>query len=112
MPAMRLTPLVVSLVLLSACARGEPVVLTEEERTLLAQISRDPYLTVVRIDRLDDGAAEVVTRQGEVEVRYRLAPAVAGGRDLRLRPVDERLDIPTEIPDEPGTGPVYRGHRR
>jgi len=94
---------------LPACAAPVRAELTDEERVLLTQITRDPYLVVERIQRTEDGVAEVITRQGSRQVRYRLAPAVEGGRELRLRPVDEDLTIPAQVPEYPGTGPEPRG---
>ncbi len=94
---------------LAGCAAPVRADLTDEERVLLAQITRDPYLVVERIQRTEDGVAEVITRQGSRQVRYHLAPAVEGGRELRLRPVDEDLTIPARQPEFPGTGPEPRG---
>lgn len=106
---MRLLALLPLLCLLAACVPPERQVLNEDEQVLLTQITRDRYLVVERIVRGPDGVAEVTTRQGAREVRYRLAPAVEGGRELRLRPVDEDLTIPARHPDYPGTGPEPRG---
>jgi hypothetical protein len=108
MRALSLSAVLVSLAL-AGCARPARADLDADERQLLAQITRDPYIVVLRIQRDADGVAEVVTSQGPQEVRYRLAPAVAGGRELRLRPVDEALVLPTVPGDRPGTGPAPRG---
>ncbi len=97
---------------LPACARPDQAELTDDERVLYQQITRDPYLVVLRVQRGEDGVVEVITRQGGRDQRYRLAPAVEGGKELRLRPVDEDLAIPAERPAYPGTGPEPRGISR
>ena len=96
----------------TACtARNDPTT-SAEERILLDQIQRDPYVVVQRMRRNDDQFLELHTLQGGVEVGYVLAPAIDGGRELTIRRIDNDLLLPAKTGPWPGTGPGPRGLHR
>ena len=96
----------------TACAPRTDPTTSAEERVLLDQVLRDPYVVVVRMRRNDDQYLELTTRQGEVEVGYVLAPAIDGGRELTIRRLDNDLLLPAKSGPWPGTGPAPRGLHR
>jgi hypothetical protein len=101
--------LLLPLLLLAACATGEPrAEPTVEERRLLAYLARDPYLVIDSTSRDADGNLLVVTRQGRTIQRYLIAPDDPAKPALRLRRLEDRSALETVANPDPGGGPLPR----
>jgi hypothetical protein len=103
--------LVVAVLLLSACSQPRDlatVPVSPQEQVLLAQITRDPYVTITATWRDEDGLLVVETVQGNGERTYVLAPDVEGAKDPLVRRRVDDFILPTV---EPGPAP-RRGLQR
>ncbi len=124
---MRATPLLIGVpaillaLSLTGCERGDPTVRswgrdpvqpTAEEQALLEQIARDAFVKLNGLERDSENRLIVTTQQGDVVVRYLLAPVADGGQDLVIRRIEERLELVTAVDADKGTGPEARGVRR
>lgn len=108
---MRCAVFFLCLALTAGCARSgaPPVVLTEEERVLMTQLTRDPFIISESMIREDDGFVTVRTRQGDTVAYYRLMPATDAKTELSIRRLDEQLRLQvTWSEDHLGTGPAPR----
>lgn len=108
---MRSAVFFLSLMLVVGCARtaAPPVVLTEPERVLMTQLTRDPFIITESMIREDDGFITVRTRQGNTVAYYRLMPATDAKTDLSIRRLDEQLRLQIAwSEDHLGTGPAPR----
>ena len=108
---MRCAVFFLCLALTAGCARSGalPVVLTEEERVLMTQLTRDPFIISESMIREDDGFVTVRTRQGDTVAYYRLMPATDAKTELSIRRLDEQLRLQvTWSEDHLGTGPAPR----
>ena len=112
---MRCAVFFLCLALTAGCARSGalPVVLTEEERVLMTQLTRDPFIISESMIREDDGFVTVRTRQGDTVAYYRLMPATDAKTELSIRRLDEQLRLQvTWSEDHLGTGAPPRGLSR
>lgn len=112
---MRAGVLFMSLLLLAGCARssGPVAVLTAEERQLVVQLTRDPFVIVDATTREDDGYVTLRTRQADTIAYYRLMPTGDAKPELVIRRLDEQLHLPVAwSEDQLGTGPAPRGIHR
>lgn len=73
-----------------------------EERVLLAQLRRDPYIRIDQTWRDGLGNLVVETSQGAVRRRYLLAPDTPSDQTLRLRRIDDSFHVPGPAPAKPG----------
>lgn len=86
------TAFILPLLLLTGCIASRPgPELTPEESALLAQLTRDPWVVVIELEREADGWITVLTRQGPQRVRYRLAPEIEGVKKLAIRRVRDEF---------------------
>ncbi len=100
---------------ISGCARTSPalVVVTAEERQLMTQLTRDPFVVIKSSVREEDGYVTIRTQQGNVVAYYRLMPAGDANPELTIRRLDEQLHLPVAwSEDHLGTGPADRGIHR
>ena len=102
--------LLLSSLLLAACATGDRAEPTDEERRLLAYLARDPYVEIHSTSRDADGYLLVVTTQGRTTQRYVLAPDDPAKPALRLRRLEDRCTLDTVANPDPGGSPVPRGN--
>ena len=110
-PPMRCALFLLCLVMVASCARStaRPVVLTDQERVLMTQLTRDPFVIPESMIREDDGFVTVRTRQGNTVAYYRLLPATDAKTDLSIRRLDEQLRLQIAwSEDHLGTGPAPR----
>jgi hypothetical protein len=93
--------------LCSSCGWQERVAVapTPEERVLLGQLTRDPYVEVMDLDRNDLEHLVVTTRQGSTRVRYVFKPARPGDTQLLIHKLDDRARLEVSESDQLGTGP-------
>ena len=97
------------ILLLAACGPTARTGPSDEERRLLAYLTRDPYVVIERTERNENGQLIVITRQGNGAVRYLLAPDDPSKPTLRLRRLDDQSTLDTAPNPTPGSGPVRRG---
>ena len=112
---MRCAVFFLCLALTAGCARSGalPVVLTEEERVLMTQLTRDPFIISESMIREDDGFVTVRTRQGDTVAYYRLMPSTDAKTELSIRRIDEQLRLQIAwSEDRLGTGAPPRGLSR
>jgi hypothetical protein len=86
--AMLRLAVLVCLLAAAGCAPArplQPVEPTAAERRLIQYLTRDPYVTIERLERNDDGQLVVSTVQGGGHCRYLLAPDAPDDPTLRLR---------------------------
>ncbi len=76
-----------------------------EERVLLAQITRDPYIEIMDLERNDLDQLVVTTRQGSHRVRYVLKPTNPGELALNVHRINDRSVLEVSESDQLGTGP-------
>ena len=102
-------------VMVASCARSTalPVVLNDQERVLMTQLTRDQFVIPESMVREDDGFVTVRTRQGDTVAYYRLMPASDAKTDLSIRRLDEQLRLQIAwSEDRLGTGPTPRNLSR
>lgn len=85
---------------------------TPEEQVLLGQISRDPYLEIIDLERNDLDQLVVTTRQGSQRVRYVLKPSNPGEMALNVHRINDRSVLEISESDQLGTGPQPADHGR
>jgi hypothetical protein len=103
-----LLPLIALLTLLiTGCGSDAraPVAATLEEQVLIGQITRDPYIEVLDLERNDLDHLVVTTRQGSQRVRYELKPARPGEAALMVHKINDRSVVEVSESDQLGTGP-------
>lgn len=85
---------------------------TAEEQVLLGQITRDPYMEIVDLERNDLDQLVVTTRQGSQRVRYVLKPSNPGDLALNVHRINDRSTLEVSESDQLGTGPQVGRHGR
>ncbi|HEX3132340.1 MAG TPA: hypothetical protein VHX44_02025 [Planctomycetota bacterium] len=113
--APRLLPLIVILCLLITGCGDEvraKIAPTPEEQALIGQITRDPYVEVLDLERNDLEHLVVTTRQGSQRVRYELKPARPGEAALMVHKINDRSVVEISESDQLGTGPQVGPHGR
>jgi len=103
-----LLPLITLLALFTSGCGGDvraEVVVTPEEQALIGQITRDPYVEVLDLERNDLEHLVVTTRQGSQRVRYELMPARPGIATLMIHRINDRSVVEVSESDQLGTGP-------
>jgi hypothetical protein len=103
-----LLPLIAILCLLTSGCGDDvraQVVATPEEQVLISQITRDPYIEILDLERNDLDHLVVTTRQGSQRVRYVLQPARPGEAALMVHKINDRSMVEVSESDQLGTGP-------
>lgn len=85
---------------------------TPEEQVLIGQITRDPYMEIVDLERNDLDQLVVTTRQGSQRVRYVLKPSNPGEMALNVHRINDRSMLEVSESDQLGTGPQVGRHGR
>jgi hypothetical protein len=85
---------------------------TQEEQVLIGQITRDPYMELVDLERNDLDQLVVTTRQGSLLVRYVLKPSNPGDMALNVHRINDRSTLEVSKSDQLGTGPQAGRHGR
>ncbi|MBA3698815.1 MAG: hypothetical protein H0W78_08170 [Planctomycetes bacterium] len=85
---------------------------SSEEQVLLGQITRDPYIEIVDLERNDLEHLVVTTRQGSQRVRYVLKPSNPGEMALNVHRINDRSLLEISESDQLGTGPQAGRHGR
>lgn len=85
---------------------------TAEEQVLLGQITRDPYIEIIELERDDVSHLVVTTRQGSQRVRYVLKPSNPGEMALNVHRINDRSVLEVSESDQLGTGPQPGRHGR
>lgn len=115
-PASRaLLPLSAVIVLLTSGCTGDTraeTPPTPEEQVLIGQITRDPYMEIVELERNDLDQLVVTTRQGSLRVRYVLKPSNPGEMALNVHRINDRSMLEISESDQLGTGPQVGRHGR
>lgn len=85
---------------------------TQEEQVLIGQITRDPYMEIIELERNDLDQLVVTTRQGSQRVRYVLKPSNPGEMALNVHRINDRSMLEVSESDQLGTGPQPGRHGR
>lgn len=114
-PPVRAPLLVVVIALVAPGCGGDArveVPPSAEEQVLIGQITRDPYISIVDLERNDLDHLVVTTRQGSHLVRYVLMPSNPGDLALNIHRINDRSVLEVSESEQLGTGPQPGRHGR